>query len=227
MLIQILGSGTPGTEYTDLPVVAPNTTPSQVVVYTTTTLPVPVSTTVVSDTVIVTQTPIPTTTVPVVVETTGTQTITTSSSSSSTDSEGAKETNAPGGIIVGTNGNCPTGFFSCPTQYSGGCCRDGRLCGITDCPATTGSAATPASAAGTITSVVTTSSTVSLAGGDMGTCMTGWYQCPSSLNGGCCPSGYLCAANNCPASTLVGTNGRIETVEAATATKTGSSGAHT
>lgn len=57
----------------------------------------------------------------------------------------------------------------------------------------------------------------------MGTCGTGWYQCPSSLNGGCCPSGYLCAANDCPASTLVGTNGRIQTVEAATATKTGSS----
>jgi len=59
----------------------------------------------------------------------------------------------------------------------------------------------------------------------MGTCGTGWYQCPSSLNGGCCPSGYLCAANNCPASTLVGTNGRIQTVEAVTATKTGTSSA--
>lgn len=90
---------------------------------------------------------------------------------------------------------CPTGFYSCPASSNGGCCRIGRGCGMTNCPAnTTGltNVGSDAKTSGVLPAVPT------------GNCQTGWALCAPSLNGGCCPTGYACGVLNCPATYLPG-----------------------
>ncbi|KAF8423251.1 hypothetical protein EV426DRAFT_137740 [Tirmania nivea] len=90
---------------------------------------------------------------------------------------------------------CPTGFYSCAPRFNGGCCRIGRDCAMTNCPART---------TGPITvgdEIKTTPTSVFV---PTGSCQTGWYSCPPSFNGGCCPTRYDCGVTNCPANTLAG-----------------------
>ncbi|KAF3936469.1 hypothetical protein ABW19_dt0207887 [Dactylella cylindrospora] len=100
-----------------------------------------------------------------------------------TGQPGPKITNAPGQHIT-VAGGCPAGFSSCGAEFNGGCCRFGRVCGVSYCPV--GTATT--SAVQTITTITTN-----------GACPGGWYQCPASVQGGCCPSAYGCGVYNCPA----------------------------
>ncbi|KZF25100.1 hypothetical protein L228DRAFT_243888 [Xylona heveae TC161] len=62
---------------------------------------------------------------------------------------------------------CAKGLYLCS---NGGCCPDGRACGITDCPLTS------------------TTSACSEAG---------YTVCDIVYGGGCCPSGFACARNEC------------------------------
>jgi len=90
---------------------------------------------------------------------------------------------------------CPTGFYSCAARFNGGCCRIGRDCAISNCPART----TGPTTAGDENKTTPTSFYV-----PTGSCQTGWYSCPPSFNGGCCPTGYDCGVTNCPTGTLAG-----------------------
>ncbi|KAG0641718.1 hypothetical protein HOY80DRAFT_918648 [Tuber brumale] len=97
------------------------------------------------------------------------------------------------GTPVASGDTCPTGYYTCSAQFNGGCCRIGRNCGITDCPER---AITISSGTSQGAPAVTTA----------GNCASGWSSCPNNLGGGCCPTGYTCARENCPAVTLTGSN---------------------
>lgn len=91
-----------------------------------------------------------------------------------------------------TGDTCPTGFYACSAHYQGGCCRTGRNCDTTSCPATSSTTiisdgitvAVPVGSAATLTSAT-------------GTCATGWSTCAASLGGDCCPSGWACGTASC------------------------------
>ena len=98
----------------------------------------------------------------------------------------------------------------CSAYYLGGCCRVGRNCDSTSCPAGDSTAVVSTSglviiAGGTGASVVTyTSTTTTGAGtatasatatGTTGSCASGWFGCAESDGGGCCPGGYVCGAS--------------------------------
>jgi hypothetical protein len=85
---------------------------------------------------------------------------------------------------------CPTGFYACSAVYQGGCCRVGRNCDTTSCPAPS---STIVVNSGGVTIVVPASTSTA------GSCASGWSGCAASLGGGCCPSGFLCGSS-CTAS---------------------------
>lgn len=85
---------------------------------------------------------------------------------------------------------CPTGYYMCSAYYLGGCCRVGRDCDTTSCPA------------GASTDVLTTGPTVvvpATSTATAGVCATGWFGCGSEDGGGCCPSGFACGSASCSA----------------------------
>lgn len=88
-----------------------------------------------------------------------------------------------------TGGYCPTGYYMCSAVYLGGCCQVDRDCNTTSCPSTAS------------TTVINGSPTVVAPTGATSAngCANGWYSCPVSLGGNCCPSGYNCAQSSCPA----------------------------
>ncbi|KAI9776448.1 MAG: hypothetical protein M1839_009559 [Geoglossum umbratile] len=107
-----------------------------------------------------------------------------------------------------TASGCPVGYYQCNAYYRGNCCRAGRDCGFTDCPAIGGStvvntngitivAGNSYGSNGVATAAVTSSSP----NNRPGSCASGWYSCDASLSGGCCPSGFGCSVASCVAST--------------------------
>ncbi|KAI9819435.1 MAG: hypothetical protein M1832_003998 [Thelocarpon impressellum] len=120
---------------------------------------------------------------------------------------------APPSTVTGTD--CPTGFYQCSAVYKGGCCRVGRDCDTASCPGTSstliasdgatvvvGGGLTAPPSSGPSTSASAAAATAS----GSGTCATGWFSCPASLSGGCCPSGFACGISNCQA-TATATSG--------------------
>ena len=103
------------------------------------------------------------------------------------------------------------GYYQCNAYYHGNCCRAGRDCGFTDCPAIGGSTvvntngitivAGNSRGSATISGVMTTAVTTAPPNSRPGSCASGWYSCAASLSGGCCPSGFGCSVANCAAST--------------------------
>ncbi|KAF7874174.1 hypothetical protein EAF04_002846 [Stromatinia cepivora] len=91
-----------------------------------------------------------------------------------------------------TGDTCPTGFYACSAHYQGGCCRTGRNCDTTSCPAT--SSTTIISSGITVAVPVGSAATITSA---TGTCATGWTICAASLGGDCCPSGWACGTASC------------------------------
>ncbi|KAJ8062309.1 hypothetical protein OCU04_008856 [Sclerotinia nivalis] len=91
-----------------------------------------------------------------------------------------------------TGDTCPTGFYACSAHYQGGCCRTGRNCDTTSCPAT--SSTTIISSGITVAVPVGSAATITSA---TGTCATGWTTCAASLGGDCCPSGWACGTASC------------------------------
>lgn len=87
---------------------------------------------------------------------------------------------------------CPGGYYACSAFYPGGCCRIGRDCSSTDCPAT--QSTTIISSEATIAVPVGSAATVNT---QSGSCATGWASCPASLGGNCCPSGFACGTASC------------------------------
>lgn len=93
--------------------------------------------------------------------------------------------------------NCPTGFYACSAVYNGGCCRTGRDCNTTSCPATSVTTITSNDAT-VVVPVDTTSSPDSPRDDEQ--CADGWSSCANDLGGGCCPDGFRCGQISCTAS---------------------------
>ena len=93
---------------------------------------------------------------------------------------------------VSTASTCPTGFYACEAYYAGGCCRTGRNCDTTSCPAT--SSTTIISSGVTIVVPVGAAATTA---NPTGNCASGWSTCPASVGGNCCPIGYACGTASC------------------------------
>ncbi|MCJ1283922.1 hypothetical protein MMC26_003253 [Xylographa opegraphella] len=95
---------------------------------------------------------------------------------------------------------CPTGFYQCSAYYNGGnCCQIGRDCASTSCPPRASSTALLSNGI-TVVNAPTAGATATgpnAAGVQVGSCATGWFLCGSQAGGGCCPSGYSCAAGEC------------------------------
>ena len=89
---------------------------------------------------------------------------------------------------------CPTGFYACEAYYQGGCCRTGRDCQSTSCPAYS-----------SVTPVSRNSVTVVEPSG----CPDGWFSCAATNGGQCCPSGHLCGASCTPTGTASGTVAKL------------------
>jgi progranulin len=94
--------------------------------------------------------------------------------------------------LTGSATLCPTGFYACSAYYAGGCCRTGRNCDTTSCPAT--SSTTIISSGVTIVVPVGPAATVN---SPTGNCATGWTTCAATIGGNCCPSGWQCGTASC------------------------------
>ncbi|RAL11517.1 putative GPI anchored protein [Aspergillus homomorphus CBS 101889] len=106
---------------------------------------------------------------------------------------------------------CPTGFYACSAYYQGGCCRTGRDCDSTSCPAIPSTTLASdgvtivipeATATGTAT---TTTSSSSSSSSSTGRCASGWFSCADTVGGGCCPTGYRCGTSCTAVSTATET----------------------
>lgn len=92
---------------------------------------------------------------------------------------------------------CPIGFYGYAAIHHGGCCRTGRNCDTTDCPAIEDT--TLISAGATIVVPVGPAGSFAFptaTSGD-GYCAQGWYNCGYVLGGGCCPTGFDCGLASC------------------------------
>lgn len=89
--------------------------------------------------------------------------------------------------------SCPVGYYACSAYYEGGCCRVGRDCSKTSCPAS--DSTTLVNTNGVTIAAATGSGVSATTEGETGSCATGWALCPTSDGGGCCPSGYACGSS--------------------------------
>ncbi|KAL4879474.1 hypothetical protein BJY04DRAFT_193507 [Aspergillus karnatakaensis] len=105
---------------------------------------------------------------------------------------------------------CPTGFYACAAFYQGGCCRTGRDCDTTSCPAIPST--TIVSNDNTIVIPEPTSTAESNEEEESGDgprqCATGWFRCADTVGGGCCPTGYACGSS-CTAVPAASTTGTV------------------
>ncbi|GAA87484.1 GPI anchored protein [Aspergillus luchuensis] len=112
-------------------------------------------------------------------------------------------TNSKTTTTTSTASVCPTGFYACSAVYHGGCCRTGRDCDTTSCPATPSTTLTSDGVTIVVPVATTTASTTTTS--TPGRCATGWFSCAQSVGGGCCPSGYQCGASCTAVSTATET----------------------
>ncbi|GAQ41443.1 GPI anchored protein [Aspergillus niger] len=112
-------------------------------------------------------------------------------------------TNSKTTTTTSTASVCPTGFYACSAVYNGGCCRTGRDCDTTSCPATPSTTFTSDGVTIVVPVATTTASTTTTS--TPGRCATGWFSCAQSVGGGCCPSGYQCGTSCTAVSTATET----------------------
>ncbi|RAL00329.1 putative GPI anchored protein [Aspergillus ibericus CBS 121593] len=117
--------------------------------------------------------------------------------STSTNSETTKTTS--------TASVCPTGFYACSAVYQGGCCRTGRNCDTTDCPATPSTTFTSDGVTIVVPVATTTDTTTALTTSKAAHCASGWFSCAATVGGGCCPTGYQCGSSCTAVSTATQT----------------------
>jgi hypothetical protein len=91
-----------------------------------------------------------------------------------------------------TESSCPTGFYACAAVYQGGCCRTGRDCDTTSCPAIPSTTIVSNDQTIVIPEATTTATSSGGSGGSSSGCASGWFNCADTVGGGCCPSGYAC-----------------------------------
>ncbi|KAI1462826.1 hypothetical protein F4805DRAFT_11201 [Annulohypoxylon moriforme] len=116
-------------------------------------------------------------------------------------------TSSPSPSPTDTSSYCPTGYYPCLARAGGGCCRTGRDCSTTSCPAAAPS--TTIVNANGVTVVVPLSDAQAVAAtATTATCAGGWFMCGEEEGGptpGCCPSGYKCGTASCTLSASTAT----------------------
>jgi hypothetical protein len=139
---------------------------------------------------------------------------TTTSTTAPTTTTTSHETAAPPTTTYTTGTQlvavCPTGYYFCSDYYRPGCCRIGRDCAMTDCPAAASSSTLAANGvtiavpvgASTGGLTYTTTGLVTQVAGATG-CPAGWNPCGAAVGGGCCPAGFACGVAQCSAGTSV------------------------
>ncbi|KAL4868301.1 hypothetical protein BDV12DRAFT_103613 [Aspergillus spectabilis] len=120
--------------------------------------------------------------------------------STTTSSETGTETETE------TETACPTGFYACAAFYQGGCCRTGRNCDTTSCPAIPST--TIVSNDQTIVIPEPTATAESSEEDGPRQCASGWFRCADTVGGGCCPTGYACGSS-CTAVPAASTTGTV------------------
>ncbi|KAL6715033.1 Bud site selection protein 6 [Lecanora helva] len=110
-----------------------------------------------------------------------------------------------------TASTCPTGFYQCSAYDHLGCCRVGRDCGLTSCPAAASSLAVNSNGV-TVNVIPSASGSGSADGG--GNCAAGWFSCAQGQGGGCCPMGYACGTS-CTATGVIVQGGQTGTATVA------------
>ena len=116
-------------------------------------------------------------------------------------------TTAPTATV--TPSQCPTGFYACSAYYHGGCCRIGRDCSETSCPAASSTLALSSNGVIVNNPAATTDAALGQGG-----CALGWFTCGATGGGGCCPSGYACG-ESCTATGVNTGGGAIGTAKVA------------
>ena len=109
-----------------------------------------------------------------------------------------------------TASQCPTGFYQCSAYDHAGCCRVGRDCGLTSCPAASSTLALNSNGV-TVNVIPSGSGDAALSAGG---CAVGWFNCAAGQGGGCCPSGYACGTS-CTATAVVVQGGQTGTATVA------------
>lgn len=145
----------------------------------------------------------------------------TGSSSSDTDVATIPSTLTTGTSLIAV---CPSNFYFCSAYYRPGCCRIGRDCSTTDCPAAASSSTLVSNGVtilvpvGTSTggsSYVTTALITGVASAATsyrtGSCPSGLNSCDVSAGGGCCINGFACGTALCTA-TAAGRTGTVPKV---------------
>ncbi|KAI1642007.1 uncharacterized protein F4817DRAFT_363349 [Daldinia loculata] len=125
--------------------------------------------------------------------------------SGSSSSSSSSATTSPSPSPSSSTSYCPTGFYACVAREGGGCCRTGRDCSTTSCPAPP-----------PMTTIISSGVTIAVPASDAqaaegaqptATCASGWFLCGEDAGpvAGCCPTGYNCGAASCTISTSTAT----------------------
>jgi hypothetical protein len=131
-----------------------------------------------------------------------------------TGSSDSGDATIPSTLTTGTSliAVCPSDFYFCSAYYRPGCCRIGRDCSTTNCPAAAASSTlvsngvtilvpvgTSTGGSTYVTTALITGVATAASSYKAGTCPGGLQSCDASLGGGCCVGGYGCAASGCTA----------------------------
>jgi hypothetical protein len=129
-----------------------------------------------------------------------------------TGNSGSGDATIPSTLTTGTSliAVCPSSYYFCSAYYRPGCCRIGRDCATTDCPAAASSSTlvsngvtilVPVGASTGGSTYVTTGLITGFASATSafksGSCAGGFSSCDAS--GGCCIAGYGCGTSSCTA----------------------------
>ncbi|KAI2625620.1 hypothetical protein GGR54DRAFT_508130 [Hypoxylon sp. NC1633] len=102
---------------------------------------------------------------------------------------------------------CPTGFYPCIASAGGGCCRTGRDCSTTSCPAPPAMTTIISNGATIAVPVTDAAAAASATAGTSASCAAGWFLCGGDAGpvAGCCPLGYGCGTASCTLSASTAT----------------------
>ncbi|KAL2785060.1 hypothetical protein BJX66DRAFT_315691 [Aspergillus keveii] len=195
---------------------------AHIVTITITTHSTTLTTTTIETVPTVTSTSTPETTTTTTTSDTSSETSSDTTSSTSTDlSSPDRPTSLSTSTTSSTEPSCPTGFYACAAVYQGGCCRTGRDCDTTSCPAIPSTTIVSNDQTIVIPEATTTATSSGGSGSSSSGCASGWFSCADTVGGGCCPSGYACGEESCTAAPAASTSGTVAKEDPAAPANTG------
>ncbi|KAI1207326.1 uncharacterized protein F4807DRAFT_184813 [Annulohypoxylon truncatum] len=114
---------------------------------------------------------------------------------------------APSESTADSTSYCPTGFYACLARAGGGCCRTGRDCSTTSCPAPAPSSTIVNANGATVVVPLSDAQAATATATPTPTCAAGWFMCGEDAGPtpGCCPDGYGCGTASCTLSASTAT----------------------